>query len=318
MPWVTAAPIFPEEAANLAFAGAIDLDSNVRLDRTPPEFRLGPTAVKIEEDVGKRWSFSSSNLALITEYQAGLWGVGGGPPPESRQSKWGGARQRIQLANLALWLARPSSLHFSLLVHFTAGDRPMPYLFPGLVVMPRYEGVRLTAVDFDWAKEFNSLLNQLPARTTAFVASRYLWLALHEESADLRLGVLSIAIEALFGPEDHQFIGKRIPSRAAALLGGDPSVQALNYVRLTEWWKARCDVMHGDTLEERPAWEKELLVNEAEDVVREGLRTVLADANIRVQFADFRTREICLEQLDAGFVSPSAKELDEARHKRRP
>lgn len=317
--WHAVAPVFPEEVA-AATSSPVDLGGNVRLDRPPTIFRS--SGVLIAEKVGSHYGCSSSNLALVNEYEADHLNEMDPAPPGRPRRKCDAARQALQIANVALWLARPSPLGFRLVVHLAEGEAtsPSPNAFPDLCALPKYATSRLSALDVAEARQLNKALAPLSPRTTAFIATRYLWLALHEDMLDVSFGILSIAIEALLGPDDQpppgtpptkgpRNIGKRIRARGAALVGGSGPEQALNYCRLDHWWTARNEVMHGDTLEARSDAEKFRLLGEAQELVRAVLRTILLNATVTVEFSTFTTREAYLEKLAGTFVEPTATEL---------
>jgi hypothetical protein len=314
------APIFPENA--LTVPPPVDLGCQVRIDVPPTVFRSGRVATLIQERVGKRSAFTEANLALITEYDAtSLYDPDPSPPGRPR-SKSAAACQQLQLANLSLWLARPTDIHFNLLIDLEyvidtwCLARDPTVFWPGVVTLPRYGTARLTGTDIDVARDLLAALSELTTKGTGFVASRYLWLALNQEMVDASYGLLWIAVEALLGPENRKRIGERISMRGAAMIGGDRTQQALTYHRVSEGWRARNEVMHGDTLEERSDPEKFLLLWEAHELIRGVLRRVLTEPAVRDPFSTFSDREAFLQELERGFTAPAPEELAAAQNAR--
>jgi hypothetical protein len=307
------APVFPATVAS-TLAVPVYLGNGVRLDHVPEIYRK--YAARMTEEVGTRHTDSSSNLALVSEYDAESMYEPDPTPPGRPRSKKAAAAEGIQIASLALWLARPTELSYNLIAHLAEDWRPEPFVFPTLVLVKSLQGELFTQADIAEVKRLNESLSQMPRGLTAFVASRYLWFATHEEAGDVSFGILSIAIEALVGPEKGVSIGVRISRRGAALLGGTRDEQCLTFVRLSEWWKARCELMHGDTLESHGDQSKARLISVAEEFVRQVIRKLVLDQTVAGKFTSFVTREAYLEQIASAFVEPSQGERTAAEANR--
>jgi hypothetical protein len=284
----------------------LDLGNGVRLDWVPPVYSKHVKAMAYE--FGRFYTSTQGNLALVKEYDAAFPDEADPEPKGRPRSKSDAAREAIQLASVSLWLAQPIDLSFCLIANLSDAGRPEPIVFPTLRVPPGFKFGVLSHENADEARRINELLSRLSPKTTVYVATRYLWLALHEDAGDLLLAILSIAVEALIGPEDHRQLTVRIPRRGAALLGGDRVTQCLTHLRLSKWWEARCELMHGDTIEHRPDDEKGRLVMEALEVVRQGIRKALLDPAVSVEFATFARRDAYLERIAASFLDPSPSE----------
>ncbi|MFI5182023.1 MAG: hypothetical protein ACHQPI_11565 [Thermoanaerobaculia bacterium] len=292
----------------------VDLGNGVRLDRLPPIY--GNYVDEMTRQVGTFHTAASGGLALVSDYEADCMDAPDPSPPGRPRSMADAAGQAIQIGSLSTWLAQPTDLSFCLIAVLSEKIRPRPIVYPPLHVPEGFVFGVLTPERFVEARTINERLFRLSTRTTAWVATRYLWFALHEEAIDLAYGILSIAIEALVGPEDFKDLTHRIPRRGAALLGGGRSDQCLTHVRLAKWWKARCDVMHGETLEKHADVEKKKLLGGALELVRLGIRKILLDPAVAAEFVSFPTRDAYLERIGAGFADPTPAEQAAAEAKR--
>lgn len=300
------APVFTSYVDEAATPLPVDLGNGVHLDRVPEVFSKHHAA--IAKEMGE-WHTNAGRLALVAEFEAAYQDEADPLPPGRPRTKSAAARQAVQLAALSLWLAQPTDLSFCLIALLSETTTPRPIVFPVLCVVEGFPFSVLTLQDVAEARTINGLLSGTSTRTTAFVAARYLWLALHEDAADLAYGILSIAIEALFGPDDGKGdLTHRIPRRVAALFGGSRAEQCLAHVRATIWWRVRCEVMHGDTLEDHSDTEKTKLLTEALEIVRLGIRKALLDPTVAAAFSNFTTRDAYLESVGRGFVDPSPGE----------
>jgi hypothetical protein len=288
----------------------IDLGCGVRIDRVPAvyeehravlERRLG------EVNTGHR------GLALVHEYEAEERFELDPNPPGKPRTKSAAARHALQTASVSLWLARPNDISFCLIAHLSGKIFPVATVFPTLRATGSFEPKALSESDLAEAREINAGLSRIATDVTAYVATRYLWLALHEDNADLAYGILSIAVEALLGPDDHQYIGRRIPQRGASLLGGTREEQCLTHVRLSAWWLTRNAIMHGDTFDPREDAAKDQLLSEVQETVRRCIRIALLDAAASKEFATFPTRDSYLDRIVASFLDPSPSEIATAQ-----
>ena len=321
VPWHTVAP--------LVHSGQIDapvrpfrLGCGVRLGRVPRRFLSSEFRNGIDEQLGRRWRAGPAQFCLVTTYKAHSYGDPSGAPAGGPPTKQDAARQRLQLAALSLWLARPSSVHFRFVAHVHESHLggvklpPLFFTFDEKPSLSRYAAARLTPADLKGARRLNVALNALNLSGPVFIAARYLWLALNQEHADVRLGILWMAVDALFGPEDGQGIGEAIRKRVPAFFGGSRKTQIENHGHAAAGWKARCEVMHGDTLGARSRKEKEYLLLESESIVRGALLSVLLDWRRRRAFETSTGRDAYLTRIACAFVRPGNAESELARRAR--
>jgi hypothetical protein len=315
------APLFPLGQVDVPPTPA-RLGCGVRLSRAPRRFLAREFQNGVHENLGTRWLFGPSQPCLVTSYRAASYGDPSGAPEGGPRTKQDAARQRLQLATLALWLARPTAVYFRFVAQvqgsYLGGVRlgPVFAMFEERPSLPRYASTRLTAQAFREARKLNEALNALGLSSPGFIAARYLWVALNQEHADVRIGILWMAVEALFGPADQQSIGESIRRRVGAFFGGSRSMQVENFVHAAAGWKARCEVMHGATLGGRSKNAKECLLLESESIVRAALRSILLNWRRRRVFETDANRDRYLTRLSCAFERPNDTERKAAESAR--
>ncbi len=160
---------------------------------------------------------------------------------------------RLRRANLALWLARPSSVAVEVVlsverydeevVLYSAADNPPEYR---IVSDGRDARVQLTQDQLALARLLHNALAGDVGRSVD-VAVRVLWRALTEPTWDLRYLLLWIGLEALFGFERNvQGVGRRLARRISGFLFPEDLQAAASLCRVVETaYALRSSIAHG-------------------------------------------------------------------------
>ena len=295
MNWCTVAPLEYDGYLDVPF----DLGNNVVLCARPDWL----VQEEITHGLGDqdRTLLDVSKYVLMQEYGADALGD---PDPvrtrETPRSKQQRAEEAINLANTALWLAKPC-----------------PVGFKRVVVAHRRSGV-WTRVQFGWsnplrlhtfdinneydsselqiAKELNCELMGLARQEAIWIACRTVWLALLTREWTIRYLLLWTALETLFGPEDGREITYRISQRLSFFLSEERAEARKIFESSKKGYEWRCRVVHGMRLSKLKPELSERIMHEAEGMVRDSLKRILADSTLVKQF-NGRTREQYLDGL---------------------
>jgi hypothetical protein len=238
----------------------------------------------------------STRYCIKADYEADalgspVEGVRIGPPQSVQEA----AFQSIKDVNLALWLAKPTSLGVMALLHGQQFDgewhvRQSMRIDP-LLALPEHEDAQLQEVDFDTARRVFAALRALDRSGTVRTASSATMRAFSEASWVLRFMIFWIVVESLFGPTDGREVTFRISQRLALFLGENRE-EALSFFKTAKanyGW--RCKAVHGLRLGRLSAEKSLVLMNELENIVRLSLRRILGDPAVQGQFeSDNRER----------------------------
>lgn len=264
----------------------------------------------LQKSVGERDSFLSP-FALVCTFEAAsysdpdpavVW-----PQPRSKQDA---AVEAVKLGALALWLARPTGVTFDAVSvgvpepgqeATVRSCRPVQRYVP----LPRYAAASLVAADLAKADAFATALRTVPRPSATWTALRFLDLALAEELWHVRLLLLWVGIEALFGPEDRRNVQDATARRVARFLNPGNDVEGrCAYELVWKSYEERCVVAHGARIPDAKPDERETIVLEAEGILRSTLRRSLEDPGTLAALSSPQ-RDTHLEQLAKGFVPPS-------------
>ena len=285
-----------------------------RLFQQPVEMghgvRIGPMPEWVQEDdflrylsVSQRQHLEMAEFAMTVEYEASSLGdpdpEWGDSEPKSMQYS---ARQRLIGANLALWIARPSSIGFHHVVdaeqkesHWTG--RHLETVLP-LLSNSQDEATSLTSDDLERAKVLLSLLATIQRQGAVWMAIRTLWKALIEREWEIRFLCLWIALEALFGPNDARETTFRLSLRMARFLATDKEEQQRLFVMAKKGYRWRSQIVHGMRVSRDDKHRKESgqRMREAETLIREALTRILTTPETLDVFSGER-REGSLDNL---------------------
>jgi hypothetical protein len=268
-PWCTAAPLInllvSSRGQTFKFTGSLVLGSFpdwLREDRSYQ--RLSEFDQRV---------LANATAAFIAYYEADALGQPDlgwkGAEPKSIQQT---AYEAIVLANLALWLSRPSPATFFALFH-----APIIGGVPVVQSMERHEpllchpddvSTSLSSEDTQFAAKLHAALTSLPRVGALWTAVRAAWAALHMNLEEVRYLLLWITLEALFGPDDAREITFRMSQRIAFFLADDPTEAARLFVSTRKSYAFRSKVAHGRW---RDYPETTRLMAEVESLVRRAL-----------------------------------------------
>lgn len=297
--WESVAPIFPADALP---DGVSPVGTGVVLDAVPDWFKEERRYAATE--FGKRESLAS-DACLKARFEAeGLGELCEGPGGKLQKNdevSW----ERIRIASLALWLARPSSLHVELVVT----KEPEPGLGGTAIrgstlesIRPRqqYAGAKITAKDLVNADKLATAIQGVPHPSSLWTAVRFLWLALTEGLWETRYVNLWVAIEALFGPGDRRKVAEKLRKRVAKFLNDDCAEAITARDMVDDGYDLRCAALHGGRLQGRTAEEVEDSMLVSEGILMTALRKVLGDPALTATFCS-ASRDAYLDTLTRGF-----------------
>lgn len=270
-------------------------------------FRLAPDWFK-EKQISEALTedqrdklIGGKSFVLMLEYAADSLGD---PDPEWRgkkpRSKQVRALELIQLANIALWLAKPSSIGFDLLIHADCPSTSWSWRqiqeFPPLAPHFNDVGNRLTKDDVESARNLHLSLSALPRDGAIWVAVGTLWKSLLESQWEIRYVLLWIVMEALFGPEDTREATYRLSQRVAFFLASDreEAREIFKDARANYTWRSR--VVHGMRLAKLSENEARQILYRTEEFVRKSLNRLLSDQKL-IQTFSGKDRESYLDNL---------------------
>src|SRR5258706_13132969 len=138
--WVTVAPLLGARFQSLELP--FQLDTDVALETRPPELDVPSVDEWLRRTHGEANGSLKVPHAIVARYTAASLGD---PDPDSKTDPPGSKQHRalinIRLANLGLWLARPSAAGFSLVADISTSDETLvrsSTLFPRLLPLPSY------------------------------------------------------------------------------------------------------------------------------------------------------------------------------------
>ena len=311
-PWITVAPIYRYwPGADFQITTPIDLGNGVFL--TPiPDWVKGPEMTPYLHESERQEHVQNAPLAFTTAYEAASLGD---PDPrvlaQQPVSKQDTAMERIRVANLALWLAHPSSARFHLSFDFRSDHGKWIHRRTsrhGNPLLPHPADVenRLTRDDLAAAKALNEACAPLPASSTVWISARALWRALTETWWEGRYLTLWIALEALFGPAQAAETTYRLCQRLALFLdgGGRRGQETFGHAKGGYVWRSK--VVHGLRLQKLKPAESERFMYQTERWIRAALVKILGSVDLIASFSDHHRREALLDDLVFG-VPPTGE-----------
>ena len=203
-PWCTIAPLTADWLGlDFGLSEPFDLGNGVALSPRPDWL----ASVSITKNLGwlqREVVLGQTRYALRVDYDAASLGD---PDPSwegEARSIQDTSAERLYLANVALWLARPSPAAFGLVVHAEKRDAEwlhrQSYSFDSVKVHENDQRNRLSKYDLALARSLNLALVGLPRDGAPWASARVLWKTLTEDWWEGRYLLLWVALEALFGP----------------------------------------------------------------------------------------------------------------------
>ena len=225
----------------------------------------------------------------------------GGKQGKNHQVSW----ERLRIANLALWLVRPSALHVEPVVATEPGSGPGGTAISGRLlesIRPdeRYAGASLTLNNVQTADRLATAIQELPRPSSVWTATRFLWLALTEELWETRYANLGVVIEALLGPENRASIGIKLRTRTAKFLNTNDNEALVARGIVKAGYDLRSPAVHGSRLARKAGQEMSDLMLMSEGILLTALRKILSDPKLIGKFCS-SSRDGYLDTLAKGF-----------------
>ena len=296
--WCTIAPISYSDPDQVLAQG-FHLSDDIDICPTPEWFKDSGFFNQLNPDIAA--AVKTRSFVLMAQYYGHsladsdpTWTGKEASTMESR------AIQHVQLANLALWIARPSSISIKAIIQAVKGDEEWHRLVQirnnPLSPHPRDLLTGLTTPDFETARNLLASMNSLHCKGSIWVALRTMFEALAADWWEGRFLFLWVALEALFGPKDAREISHRLAQRIAFFLADDPiEAQALfSTIKKSYAWRSK--VAHGIGLDKLSPDTSFSMLHDTETTLRKIVTHILMNPDIISQF-NSKTREEYLDSL---------------------
>jgi hypothetical protein len=279
-----------EPNQQVAFAGGLVLTNT-------PAWVLKETMLDSLSEWDRR-AVKECSSALVATYDAAALGdpdpTWVGPEPKSiQESKY----ELCLLANLALWLSRPSPVQFSVVLHAPQfGAEPIGQRMSRhspLLCHPQDVDAQLSDDDITLATQLHASLATVARDTSIWTAIRATWSGLQLNVEHVRYVLFWIALEALFGPDDAREMTFRLSQRIALFLGKDRAEARELFAVAKRGYGFRSRVVHGRWREEPDSLAR---MAEAEDLVRRSFLRILLEKPLMTTFSG-KAREPFLDEL---------------------
>ncbi len=216
-----------------------------------------------------------------------------GPKPRAiQESKYDAG----VLANLSLWLARPSPVNFTVVVHgpeYPSGPVAQRVTTHSpLLCHPRDVG-RLTRDDLVVAARLHSSLISIGRASGLWTVIRSVWAGLQMNIEAVRCILFWVALEAMFGPEDGREITYRLSQRLGLFMGGSRDDKRGLFDLARRGYTFRSKLVHGRWKQDANSTDR---MAEAEDMVRTAFVRILLDSSM-VKLFSGNDREAFLDEL---------------------
>lgn len=300
MKWCSIAPLFVAPG-HIDVEVPFSLSDSVRLD-VIPEW-LYSEKIQQELSPDHKEALKEIDYAVIVEYEASLLG--------ERDDMWHGKRDRskqdsasenLSLVFLSFWLAHPTSLRyeFSVSAEYSHNEWLWRRISTTFSIWPHKEYLRDTfdINDLELSRSiYDGVLKAERSRPNPISVAFYsLYTALFTRTWEVRYLLLWIALEALFGTADSREVTYRLSHRLSFFLGTDKEnrKQLFNSAKKCYSWRSK--VVHGMKLHKLESEESEYLLFTSEQLVRDSLKKILLDEELRRMFSGKR-REECLDDI---------------------
>lgn len=219
--------------------------------------------------------FARCTHCLTQEYEVEEWATHDLPEGAKPRSVHTAKKDLSYLANLALWLQRPTAVGFTLM--FRASERSGNFIewmqrHDRFLCLPG-ESQSITLEDLGPAQRLYTSLAQIPRRSAPWTACRAVTAALQMDHGEIRDLLLWIALEALFGAESE--ITYRLSQRLALFVARDRAEARELFGKTKQGYKIRCELAHGKWGQESDDFMAHIVSTEG--LVRRSLVRVLQD-----------------------------------------
>ena len=298
--WYTCAPIPDYSDDSGVISQPLELANGIKIESVPDWIK---TDQALEHLSWSRRNVIQKHLlfGFTIEYKAKSLGDPdldwNGVQPRSLQEK---AEELIQLANLALWISKPSQLSYDDTLHFDRLGDPTSLRHArsgfGLVPHPKDIETELTFDDFQQAKIIHTVLCELSRNSTLWTAIRLLWKALADRMWESRFLLMWVVMEAIFGPTDPRETTYRLSQRVAFFLGENRK-EIINMFRITKKsYSWRSKIVHGLRLIKLSDDESIRISYDLQEIMRKAILAILQNKELVVEI-DGKRREQFLDGL---------------------
>jgi hypothetical protein len=211
-------------------------------------------------------------------------------PTIPNQTIDGDARERVQLAILSLWLAKPSCVGIAMIVQFAGdprgGTRHIE-LSDGVIPHQNHERNVLSAEDIAVARDLLTSFSTVPRTSAVWTATKFLWISVPIPNTwwDGRYLMTWIALEALFGPESRRRVTERLRRRISCFLSQDRKQKEEMSDRVGELYDWRSKLAHGRSMSGISDNESLGASFDSEELLRNSLRKILLNAGLTNKFS---------------------------------
>lgn len=266
---------------------AIELAEGIRIEPVP-QWVKDDEALKLLSWLDRE-SIQNAELAFTSEYEADALGspdlAWKGSVPRGIQASIG---EKFALANVALWLVKPTRLTARSVMHFSRkGDptslRQFAAVNPVLISDSESDNAP-TVEDIERAGEILKLIVALPRNATLWTAIRTLTRAVAEGGWEVRYLLQWIVLEALFGPDNPNETTYRLAQRIGLFLGSsaEDRRRIFDEARQAYGWRSR--IVHGSRLSKLTSEKSLELSATIEAIVRAAITKILSSPSLVLQF----------------------------------
>ncbi|MBA7658101.1 hypothetical protein ES703_66049 [subsurface metagenome] len=278
----------------------IDLGNNVLLSELPDWVKNENIVVELHPRQ-KTELLEYTKYALIAKYEAEkLEEIDEEWFPNLKWTKLKTAKEKIALANLSLWISKPSSLRYELVI--SAQKEYNNWIWKEIShntsfnPHKNYQHQKMDMSDIENTRKIFAGIKTVKMQGATWVAIYSLITALMERTWEVRYLLFWIALEALFGSDDPREITYRLSQRTSLFLGRNKEEAKGLYPRVKEGYGWRSKVVHGMHLGKLHKEESERILFDTEELVRSSLFRILMDSELISIFSS-KERESYLDDL---------------------
>lgn len=294
--WSVIAPIKYKDETGIADQGW-QIGDDVRLTQLPTWLKEHFITKDTSPDISS--FFEQYKYTLVAEYDVYALSEIDQQSTEQKTFRQR-ALEQIRLANIALWLAKPSLISYQYI--FIAVYNGMNWTLVNIYdVRPflsrlRNESTILTQEDYLNAHKLAQAISTLPSESSVWVALRTLIEAISDDWWNSRYLFLWVSIESLFGPRDARELSYRLALRISLFISDDQNTikSAFRAVKMGYDWRSK--IVHGLSLKKIRPEISELLLLVIEAILRKCLKLILLQPSTIAEFIG-SNRESFLDNL---------------------
>ncbi len=248
----------------------------------------------------QKMSIKDSEIAFITECEADSLGE---PDPhwkgDALRSKQDVAFEKIQICNLALWLAKPTNLATDTLLHIRV-DSTHSFAQQTSSIDPIHPHLEdrnnsHTKESYQLAREINSAVLGIERKHSTWMAFRTLMDALTNLSLEIRFILLWVGLEALFGIDKE--ISYRISNRIAFFVSNDKREAKKIFLEMKLSYDLRSEIVHGLRISKSKKRDLMKILYNTETAIRRSLLRIFLEKGLVDVFNDEKKRNEFLDNL---------------------